>query len=349
MDKELRKHYVCTMPFKYTEISDKNQFLCCASWLPVNIKESDDPNANWHSNKSNEIRESMLDGSYKFCNPVQCPYLASLDAGNPQWPFIPKEDAKQTFYIQDPKPRVVTFGWDPSCNLQCPSCRLNFVNLKGKLRDTANETVQTVIDTMGDCIEEITLCGAGDPFFSKTYVGFMKNFNKKFFPKLNRIHFHTNALLWTKKLWGLIPNIHPYVKSCEISIDAATKETYEKEVRIRGDWSTLMENLEFITTIPSLETMRFSFVTQQRNYKEMKMFYDLITNIMKGKDKKYEIIFNGITDWGAYPTKEDFLKEEVHKPHHPEYNEFVKEFKKVVNLNIIHNFHHIDSKKRTLL
>lgn len=349
MNKELRKKYVCTMPFKYTEIAEKNQFLCCASWLPVNIKESDNPKHNWHSDTSNDIRESILDGSYKYCDPIQCPYLASLDAGNPQWPFIPLDSAKDSIFIQDPKPRVVTFGWDASCNLQCPSCRLNFVNLKGKSRDKVDETIRVVTETMGKDITDITLCGAGDPFFSKSYVGFMKNFDKKLFPNLQLIHFHTNAVLWTEKLWKQIPNIHRYVKSCEISIDAATKETYENEVRLRGDWDTLMENLKFITTIPTLEVMRFSFVTQQKNYKEMKMFYDLITGIMKGKNKRYEIIFNGITDWGAYPTKEDFLKEEIHKPHHPEYNEFVKEFKKVVNYNIIHNFHHIGSKKRTLL
>ena len=71
--------------------------------------------------------------------------------------------------------------------------------------------------------------------------------------------------------------------------------------------------------------MRFSFVVQQMNYKEMRLFYEMITKLMKGKNKKYEIYFNAITDWGAYLTKELFKKEEVHNPSHPEYLDFVKE------------------------
>lgn len=349
MDKKFRKDYVCTMPFKYTEIAEKGQWLCCPSWLPTNIKDSEDLKGNWFSSKSNGIRESILDGSYKYCDAVQCPYLASLDAGKPSWIFIRKEDSLSSSIIQNPKPRVITFGWDASCNLQCPSCRLNFVNLKGKSRDKVNATIDLVSDTMGEYIEEITLCGAGDPFFSKSYVNFMKNFDRAKFPKLNGIHLHTNAILWTEKLWNAIPNVHKYIRSCEISIDAATKDTYENKVRLRGDWDVLMSNLKFISTIPTLDMIRFSFVTQKRNYNEMKMFYEMITNLMHGKNKGYEIIFNGITDWGAYPTKEDFLKEEVHKPHHPEYPLFVEKLKEVVNLNIIHNFHHILTKERAIL
>ena len=349
MNKELRKKYFCTVPFNYTEISDNSQWLCCPTWMPTNIKESNDYKKNWYSETSNKLRASVMDGSYKYCDSIQCPHLSNLDSGKVSKPFSPIEDSEKLNIVTNPKPMIVTFGWDPSCNLQCPSCRLEFVNLKGKLRDKVNTTIDNITETIGKDIRSITLCGAGDPFFSKSYVMFMKTFDKRKFPNLKNIHLHTNAVLWTRKLWETMTDIHPYVKSCEISIDAATKDTYENKVRIRGDWDKLMDNINFIKTIPTLKTIRFSFVTQRSNYKEMKLFFDIISDIMKDSGKKYEILFNAITDWGAYPTKEDFLKEEVHKPHHTEYTEFVKELEKVINLPIVHNFHHIMTKKRSLL
>ena len=39
----------------------------------------------------------------------------------------------------------------------------------------------------GKYIENITLCGAGDPFFSKSYVNFMKNFDSSKFPNLKKL------------------------------------------------------------------------------------------------------------------------------------------------------------------
>ena len=41
-------------------------------------------------------------------------------------------------------------------------------------------------------------------------------------------------------------SIHPYVHTCEISIDAGVKDTYENVTRLGGNWETLLKNLEFI-------------------------------------------------------------------------------------------------------
>ena len=103
----------------------------------------------------------------------------------------------------------------------------------------------------------------------------------------------------------------------------------------------MIENIKFVLTIDRIRRIRFSFVTQAKNYKEIYAFYELITNLTAGTNKKIEILYNGIVDWGAYPTKEDFLKEEIHNPDHPEYDEFVKELQKIRNLDVKHNFHHI--------
>jgi MoaA/NifB/PqqE/SkfB family radical SAM enzyme len=150
---------------------------------------------------------------------------------------------------------------------------------------------------------------------------FLRNFNKSKWPNLKSIHLHTNATRWNKEMWESMPNIHPYVKSCEISVDAGTKETYETKTRINGNWDVLLDNLKFISTIPTLSSVKTSFVVQQKNYKEMKLFYDLMYSIF---GKKVNVFFGKITNWGTF-TDEDFLSEQIWNESHPEYNEFVKE------------------------
>jgi organic radical activating enzyme len=349
MKNNLRNEYICNYPFTYTEIADDTQWLCCPSWLPENIKESDNYKDNWYSEKSNKIRSSILDGSYKYCDSKKCPYLSALDNGiTNNSVFTPKAKFEES-ELSDPKARVINMGFDLSCNLQCPSCRLNFINLKDKDRDRVNFIMNNIETQLGDDIETMILCGGAEPFFSKTFLTFMKEFDKNKWPSLKHIHLHTNANLWTESNWNRVSKIHKYVKSCEISIDAATKETYETKVRLRGDWDKLITNLKFIVNIPTIKRMRFSFVVQEKNYKEMYLFYELIQSLTKGKGKKIEILFNGISDWGAYPTKDEFLKEEIHNPLHPSYNDFVHELAKIKNLNVHHTFHHIIKKDTQLI
>jgi len=69
------------------------------------------------------------------------------------------------------------------------------------------------------------------------------------YPKLKSIYLVSNGNMWTKEMWESVKAIHPYVYEYEISIDAATKETYENKVRLNGHWNTLMENLKYHSTL----------------------------------------------------------------------------------------------------
>ena len=49
-------------------------------------------------------------------------------------------------------------------------------------------------------------------------------------------------------MWDSMPNVHKYVKSCEISIDAGTKDTYENKTRL--DFSGLTTGSATIMATP---------------------------------------------------------------------------------------------------
>lgn len=336
--KEDKKNYICAVPFANLEVHDFDRFLCCASWLKKKLPLNSSPVDAWTSKEADEVRDSILDGSYKFCDTLQCPYLHQLD----KFGTIPIANDNPLHHktrlprrleqkIEDYKqgnltPTIVQFSFDRTCNLKCPSCRVEIFTANKKKIDEVQSTIELIEEQFGSTIEILYITGSGDPFVSVGFRNFLRNFDKKKWPRLKKIHLHTNATKWTKKMWDSMPNVHPYVKSCEISIDAGTKDTYENKTRIGGNWDELIDNLKFIATIPNLKYAKTSFVVQQKNYKEMKIFYDLIMEIFGPKGS---VFYGKILNWGHY-SEEDFKKEQVWDPAHPEYNEFLKEIRKTL-------------------
>jgi len=337
MVRDRKKDYVCAVPFTSLEVHDFDRFLCCASWLKKYLPRNTKPLEAWNSKEANDIRDSILDGTYKYCDNSQCPFLHQLETfgnvGRVEPLFhkdkLPKE-LKTT--IEDYKngitfsPKIIQFSMDRSCNLKCPSCRLEMFIADSKKISKVKQDIQDIEDTYGKEVTSLYITGSGDPFISVAFRDFLRNFNKSKWPKLQSIHLHTNATMWTKEMWDSMPNIHQYVKSCEISIDAGTKETYENKTRLNGEWETLINNLKFISTIPNLKRIKTSFVVQQKNYKEMKIFYDLMSGIFK---KYLHVYYNKITNWGTF-TEEGFFQEQVWNPLHPEFEDFVKEVNKTL-------------------
>jgi len=177
------------------------------------------------------------------------------------------------------------------------------------------------------------MSGYGDPFYSAAFFDFLVNFDNTLFPKLSKIHLHTNAILWNKSNWEKIKKAHSYIKTAEISIDAATEQTY-KIVRKGGKWDLLLRNLEFINKIPDLTQITFSFVIQKQNYHEIYDFYKLIKGIVR--DKEIFFLYYSIQDWGIL-TPEDYQSMKVWDKSHSDYTEFfnvVEKLRKVGDRNV---------------
>ena len=96
----------------------------------------------------------------------------------------------------------------------------------------------------------------------------------------------------------------PYIKTIEISIDAGTKDTYENKTRLNGKCDKLINNLKFLSTQNTINEFICSIVVSKHNYKEMYMFYDIITDIFK--DSTFDLVINyrQLVDWGTYPLDE---------------------------------------------
>jgi wyosine [tRNA(Phe)-imidazoG37] synthetase (radical SAM superfamily) len=123
-------------------------------------------------------------------------------------------------------------------------------------------------------VESIALTGVGDPFMSQIFRKFLVDFNKNKYPNVKRIHLHTNGQLFNSKIYQKMKGLQDIELSVDISIDASTAETYSL-VRPPGKWDRLLENLQFINSLPNIKLLGISMVVQQSNYREMLSFIEM--------------------------------------------------------------------------
>lgn len=340
MSKVDLKNYICSVPFRAMEVHQNSSYLCCPSWLPKALPKNVTPYEAWNSKEANDIRESILDGSYKYCDRKQCPFLQQLtnygEVGDVRV-FTKKTNTSASIFETINKfknkeefpPSMINFSFDRTCNLKCPSCRLDLIVADSIGIKKVKQYIETIENQYGKDLHSLYITGTGDPFVSVGFRDFLRNFDESRWPNLQRIHLHTNATKWTQKMWESMPNIHKYVKSCEISIDAGTKDTYENKTRIGGNWDELIENLNYISSIKGLTSIKTSFVVQKNNYKEMKIFYDLMTSIF---GNRVNIFFGRINNWGTF-SEEEYKEQKVWDYNHPDHQDFLREVNSILPAN----------------
>lgn len=330
MKKLSKEDWVCTQPFEFAEIFDHKTFMCCPQWLPEDLGNPNTIDSNWKSEKANLIRQSVTDGSYKYCDENRCPKLNGLKQGNSHG-FVHKDEfTKRKSYFNKDIPTQIKFNFDQSCNLKCPSCRKVLINYEGEQRERTEVLIQNIEKQLGPELEHIECTGSGDPFFSRTFRKWLMNFNPSLYPKLHSIHLHTNATLWNRSNWERMTNVHKLVKSCEISVDAATKDTYENKTRIGGKWDTIISNLQYISNLPHLKDITLSFVVQEDNFKEMYDFYIMAAKLFEGKGKDWRVFYNRVVNWGTF-TEEEYKKVDIASPEHIKAELFSLEYSRLPN------------------
>jgi MoaA/NifB/PqqE/SkfB family radical SAM enzyme len=199
---------------------------------------------------------------------------------------------------------------DDSCNLRCPSCRKGLIFYKEgsqykkriRLADKINDWLHTYNHPI-----QVHIGSDGDPFASHVYRHFMEHT-----PVRDNIKYSilTNGLMF-KDFHPQVPHIIENLTELGVSIDGATKETYEK-LRLGGKWDSINRNLECIAELKKKHNFRFGLhmVVQKDNWQEIPAMIELGERL--GVD---EIYFNKIQDWN---TGQDI--NEMLPPDNEEYN-----------------------------
>ena len=313
----------CIEPFRTLEPTpDGSTFVCCPDWLPVPIGNINKDKADelWNSDVAQALRDSIVDRSFRYCSKTSCPLIAGRTL--PEAESAVAQETIEKFAKRSgaaiPKPGHLILSHDRSCNLSCPSCRVDFILANKTQQAKLDEIATTVILPLLRDATSVKITGSGDPFGSNHFRNIIKRINKRDFPNLT-IDLHTNAQLFDERAWNDL-EMEGTVGYTQISIDAAQPETY-KWVRRGGDFGRLLKNLAFVRELRQREEIKrldLSFVVQARNFREMPAFVELAQET--GADC---VSFSMIRNWGTFESAE-FAKELIGSPEHPDHAEFLE-------------------------
>lgn len=344
------KGLFCRNPFDQLHIDKRGDaYFCCQAWLPVsigNVKKTASLEEIWNSPFAQRIRESILDGSFRYCDESNCPHLQG-EAGNVfKNDEIPDEGFQE--FVREGKtrldegPRRLMVGYDPTCNLACPSCRCDYIVAKGDVLEDAESMQNRIFNSpLLNSLRSMFIPTMGEVFSSRLYRGLLRTWDRERFPNL-KIEILTNGLLLTPGMWASIEKSHGVIRHVVVSVNAATPETYAK-IQRGGELDKLIQNLEFIKTLRDkglLDRFVLSFFVQADNYREMPAFVALGKRI--GVDG---VVFENFLNWGTY-TNEEYLDRAVHLPGHPEHENFkaviadpamLDPIVEISNLNVFHS------------
>lgn len=335
-----QKGRFCIRPFAYADIeSDLSLRCCCMSWMTKDFGKLHECSIKdvWNSETAQKIRKSILEGTYEYCNWHQCPIYSNPENGlysKEQLKHLMKSELKKISpWIEhilngkteiDILPAIYNFCYDNTCNLQCPSCRMNTItNNSGidyqKISRFQKKLLSEINDHIRKNYTRISICGTGEPFASRAFKDILFSVEGANYPKLE-IAIQTNGTLLDHNTWEKLKKIHDNIVYIIISIDAASENTYS-QIRRGGNYNKLIKNLTLLSELRikgKLKQFNLAFVVQKRNYNEM------VDAVKLSKDLNADkIIFNLLTDWYTW-TKKEFNEEAIWSETHKEFKEFMK-------------------------
>jgi MoaA/NifB/PqqE/SkfB family radical SAM enzyme len=338
----------CAEPWSHFRVeADGNVYLCGSGWLvsPIGNVFQNSATEMWNSPAAQAIRESILDGSFKYCGRVHCAriacrtlhkretvtkhgvrsfpciFLAPLGASEDPVPSNPQPlDLAAAFPVVCSKgPLDIVLGLDATCNLACPQCRRDFYHASREVRERLDRYVQDFLSSeLLKNAQSLRVNDSGEVFFSKSYRTLLKQLKKEQYPNLT-LAIITNGQLCNRKAFDDL-ELWRRLSYVEVSVDAAKEETY-RVVRRGGDFKRLLANLEFLDKIRQEEGEKFplvlAFVVCALNFREIPGFVELAQRFHAFAS------FTFLRNHYVFPPGV-FEKLDLSNPGHPEYAEFLR-------------------------
>ncbi len=288
----------CETFFRVFEVEAGGNVSCCCTTL-INGRIGnllyEEYDKIWNSIYHKIQCLSVCNRTFTFCIKNACPALIQRKRQSVTDLLI--ENVKYKKFIG--RPEYLHLSIDETCNLFCESCRECIRISKGEELEKTIILKEKLLRDADKTIQSYFLAGNGEVFLSKTYEEIWKS---SIINNAKTIRILSNGMLFTPKKWEEFykgkenANIWVY-----ISIDAATKETYE-QIRRGGKFEILLKNLKFISELRKnniINYFRINFVVQRKNFKEMEQFIKL--GIELGVDN---VFFTKILNWGTYSDEE---------------------------------------------
>jgi len=271
----------CLSPFVMMEVTLNGDVrMCgCGAWMPSTIGNltKDTLQDILASNLAQQIRQSIVDGSYVYCNEKFCGVITNnglntIDTVPPNIAALFDDVSKFEM------PHHISVQGDETCNLSCPSCRTQVKKTPPDQQQAQQLVGKLISDNLfsqaTDQKIKLEVSGSGEVFASPMLMNFINSIDPTKFPNLE-LDIGTNGLM-CKQNWHRLGAMQQSVKKITVSIDAAVASTYEK-IRRGGDWQNLLDAMKFLQDKKHTQgiALHTRMIVQQQNYPVIEPFYQL--------------------------------------------------------------------------
>ena len=229
----------CPWPHRRLTIMKDGFATCCQASLHPDaiIRGYVDPDKLWEHGVFQALRSKTDKCDWSWCS--KCPL--------PMSGAVPEEFRQSDW----PEDIILLDSW--SCNLRCPSCRNTTLTETAASQEGARKRLMDLMYVFLPHAKQLKMLGSGELFASPMHRELLLSLSRKDYPNLKLWLFTNGTLLPT--YWPRMPEVHAMTDQIEISLDAATAETYGK-VRLGGSWEKVMEAIEMCSRMRQDGTLR---------------------------------------------------------------------------------------------
>ena len=251
----------------------------------------------WHGEKANTFRESLLDGSYRFCNPAKCPHCANENL----------EDHLVDYYVQE-FPYYINLCYQLDCNYACKFCRNEII-----INKCDYEKIENEIKALLPHAKCIGMNGAGEIFCSQSIISLIQNTE---FDKGTDFLIESNGSLFNEKNWDKISKLGKHNLSVAITVHSFIEQTYQYLSGTKLPVRNIIDNLKFISSLRDkgiVNSFEIATVVCERNFSLDNFSMDTI------RLRFFEPygVMDKVTEWFY----------DVRNPYHPYHDEFIEVMK----------------------
>lgn len=259
---------ICRNPFTELQLDAIGYKNCCGLWTSVQPVFNDAaPWDIWNCKEFQDLRARVLAGDYSLCsNLMPC---AKLKAGH-------VEDGLEPWMkvVMERPPIKLLFEHDASCQLACPQCRPSIYKRHPEQK-SFDEKMFSLASEFLPTAEYLILNTWGEVFVSPSCRKLLAKINKTDYEHL-KVELYTNGLLLPRK-WDELNTCHENIHKINMSVDAASKSTYE-QIRKHGKWEDALSAMRFIGELKrqgEIQEIQFNFCVQGLNYHELPRFIEM--------------------------------------------------------------------------
>lgn len=308
---------ICRRGIGFMQVFNAQGDVRGCSWMKEcylgNIIENDIP-AIMHGEKAQEVRQTLLDGTYANCRMDNCPYLAN---GTIESQLVDIDE------IPD-YPEMLFLAYEGVCNYKCTCCTSHQHMEDTKVHDysLAYDKLEEHLRAVLPYVKHIDAHGRGELFASRRILKLLSEW--KPLAPINEITvgLETNGSLFDEKHWKQIENLGQYHLTVAVTVMSFDEMVYQHLSGTSLPVRQIEDNLRFIKSLREKGVINFlelATVLQEANFREMPEFARRCIEEFGADRVRIRPIFPG----GEYDWNIQWFMD-VRNPMHPYYEQYRK-------------------------